>query len=176
MIKNSIKPIFTFLTCLIIGTVSFGQSIHFSFTNGAQADYNLVDVQKITFTDDVMNFQLNDGTTYSWNVSTIGQYQYYETIVSIDKVLVEANQTEVNIFPNPSNGTINICYTLKWSEHVKIEWYDITGKLLEIVFEGEQQVGKQYINWQAECFQSGSYICRISSPSFTIRKVILLNK
>ena len=68
-----------FLLFLLLGLASISskaQSIYFNYSNGTNAAYNLTDVRKITFVADEMNLQLFDGSVYSWNVSSIGHYQY----------------------------------------------------------------------------------------------------
>jgi len=66
--------LFLFISLMLFTTELNAQSIHFNYTDGTNASYNLEDVRKITFDADVMNLHLWDGSVYSWNVSTIGYY------------------------------------------------------------------------------------------------------
>ena len=61
----------------IIASVN-AQTIDFNYTDGTTSSYNLNDIRKITFDVDIMNLHLWDGTIYSWDVNTIGQYEYNE--------------------------------------------------------------------------------------------------
>ena len=91
------------VAAMLMGTMSFAQSIHFNYTDGTNAAYNLVDIRKVTFDADVMNLHLLDGSVYAWNVSTIGYYQYDESSVSALNLLNNANAWEVNVYPNPTS-------------------------------------------------------------------------
>ena len=81
------------------GTACFAQSIYFNYTNGTTASYALADVRKITFDGDVMSLHFVDGSLYSWNVSTIGYYQYDESLVNAQEWLDQANAWEVSVYP-----------------------------------------------------------------------------
>ena len=77
-----------FLLFLLLGVISISskaQSIYFNYTDGTNVAYNLIDVRKITFVSDEMNLQLMDGSIFSWNVSSIGHYQYDENSIGIDE-------------------------------------------------------------------------------------------
>ena len=71
---------------LLSAAVTIAQSIYFSFKDGTQAAYNITDVRNITYTGDVMNLLKTDGTTISWNVSTIGNYRYEQGTVGISEI------------------------------------------------------------------------------------------
>ena len=55
---------------------SQGQTIFFDFADSSNGVYSISQVRNITFSGNVMRLNIVDGTTQSWNVSTIGYYQY----------------------------------------------------------------------------------------------------
>jgi hypothetical protein len=65
-------------------TIVFGpllaqaQTVFFYFTDGTTQSYAVADIRKLTFVGDEQVLWLNDGTQYTWNVSTIGQYEFQE--------------------------------------------------------------------------------------------------
>jgi len=119
-----------FLSLVAISTSVKSQSVYFNYTDGTNAGYNLEDVRKITFVADEMNLQLLDGSVYSWNVSSIGHYQYDENPLGIDELLNKANAWQVSVFPNPATNVLNVRYNLPTEDKILIAVFDLQGKLL----------------------------------------------
>jgi hypothetical protein len=65
--------------------------------------------------------------------------------------------------PNPTNGTININFSLKTSSKVDIEVYDVTGKIVKTVSNNNLAVGVNSISVDASTFEAGSYIYSINA-------------
>ena len=155
--------------------ISFGQSINFSYTNGSQASFNLNEIRNVTFTNDVMNMNLLDGSVYSWNVSTIGQYEY-TNVTSVNNIFLSAyNSLKFNIYPNPSADKINICYNLQQEHNVSIGLFDANGKLVHTIFNGFQKQGEQTVTFKKENLSNGVYLCKIIGKDFSLTKQIILN-
>ncbi|MEP1305651.1 MAG: T9SS type A sorting domain-containing protein [Balneola sp.] len=64
-------------------------------------------------------------------------------------------------YPNPFNASTNISYKLPQNSRVKLEIFDMLGKLVETVFDGEQSRGRHVQRVQADDWSSGVYIYRI---------------
>ncbi|MBZ0201945.1 MAG: T9SS type A sorting domain-containing protein [Ignavibacteria bacterium] len=79
-------------------------------------------------------------------------------------------------YPNPFNPTTTISFNLPESGIVKLEVYDINGKLSEMLFEGELHAGKYETSWNAELFASGIYFYRITTKEFSLTKKMVLIK
>jgi Secretion system C-terminal sorting domain len=161
--------LFLCLSVLTLGVKS--QSIYFSFKDGTQASYNLVDVLNITFTGDVMNLNKNDGTTLSWNVSAIGNYRYEQVSVNINEV---ENTAELVIYPNPSNGNFNISYQLFKAEQVGIHLFDMQGRLVKTWATEQQTAGIHQLRWQGDKLAQGSYLLRFTTPKCSVSKTIIV--
>ena len=173
MTKNNSKPIALLLATMLMGTMSFAQSIHFNYTDGTNASYNLEDVRKITFDIDVMNLHLLDGSVYAWNVSTIGYYQYDETSLNLQEWLNNANAREVTIFPNPTSSTLTVRFNLPLSDEVSIELYDIQEKLILTKSLGKKETGEHQEVLGLSNVSEGSYLCRLSGQKNTITKQLI---
>lgn len=167
------KPITLLAVAMLMGTMSFAQSIHFNYTDGTNASYNLEDVRKITFDADVMNLHLWDESVYAWNVSTIGHYQYDETSLNIQEWLNNANAWEVSIYPNPTNSVLNVGFNLPQADEVSIELYDMQGKLILQKNLGTQVSGEHQETFDLTSFPQGTYVCRISGQQNTITKQLI---
>ncbi len=165
-----------FLLFLLLGLASISsqaQSIYFNYTDGTNAAYNLTDVRKITFVADEMNLQLLDGSVFSWNVSSIGHYQYDENSIGIDELLNKANAWQVNVFPNPANNMLNVRYNLPTEDKILISVFDLQGKLLLEVNKGNRSKGEHEETLDLSTLPSGQYVCRLIGQTNTISKNII---
>ncbi|MGH2575629.1 MAG: T9SS type A sorting domain-containing protein [Ignavibacteria bacterium] len=78
-------------------------------------------------------------------------------------------------FPNPFNPATNIRFDLPKAGLVKITVYDITGKSVGTVVNGNLSAGKYTADFNAENISSGVYFYKIETPYFSsIRKMIVL--
>ncbi|KAA3608472.1 MAG: T9SS C-terminal target domain-containing protein [Calditrichaeota bacterium] len=79
-------------------------------------------------------------------------------------------------YPNPFNPQTTIEFGLPFRNHVKVEIFDITGKLVESLFNGELNAGVHYYTWNAENFASGLYFYRINTGKQEIMNKLILLK
>ena len=161
------------VTALLVVTACFAQSIYFNYTNGATASYALVDVRKITFDDDVMNLHFVDGSLYSWNVSTIGYYQYDESQVNVQEWLNQANAWEVSVYPNPTDARLNLQFNVPVADDVSLSLHDAQGKLILEKKLGALPTGVHNETLYLGHLPQGMYVCRIAGRQHTITKQIV---
>jgi hypothetical protein len=64
----------------------------------------------------------------------------------------------INLFPNPFVDNATIGYNLIQDSKVKVEVYDITGKLMTNLFEGNQKTGNYTLTYSAKSADSASGI------------------
>jgi hypothetical protein len=167
------KPWTLLVATMLMRIVSFAQSIHFNYTDGTNAAYNIVDIRKVTFDADVMNLHLLDGSVYAWNVSTIGYYQFDESSVSALNLLNNANAWEVNVYPNPTSTSLNISFNLPQADEVSIHLFDTQGKLISEKQIGKRESGKYQELIDLTNIPQGTYVCRITCNHNTITKQII---
>ena len=158
---------------LLAGTACFAQSIYFNYTNGTEASYALADVRKITFDDDVMNLHFIDGSLYSWNVSTIGYYQYDESQVNVQEWLNQANAWELSDYPNPTEARLNLQFKVPEADDFSLSLMDAQGKLILEKKLGTLSTGVHHESLDLEPLPQGMYICRIAGRQHTITKQIV---
>ncbi len=116
-----------------------------------------------------------DSTEFIGSRPDIGAYEY-PLIVSINqdnnqpvKFMLKQN------YPNPFNIHTTIQYYLPKTEHVKLEIFDITGKLISKLVDKKQVAGVYKINFSGSNLASGVYIYRFLTDSFeSTKKMILL--
>jgi hypothetical protein len=168
---------FFVLLCISFCALSVGksQSVYFYYTNGVEHAYNLIDIRKVTYTNDLMNVHFNDGTISSWNVSSLNDFQYNENSVGVEQVIQQVNSTGFNLFPNPGKEQFTLRYVLEKPMPVRINVFDIQGKLIQEISSATQHQGEHTIEFQLSNVPSGNYICKMESPLFSISKTFILS-
>jgi len=79
-------------------------------------------------------------------------------------------------YPNPFNAYTAIEYTITEESEVKIEIFDLMGKVVKVLFEGKQQPGDHRVTWDAGEFPSGAYFYKIQVGDYTETKKMILLK
>ncbi|MCP4582380.1 MAG: T9SS type A sorting domain-containing protein [candidate division Zixibacteria bacterium] len=78
-------------------------------------------------------------------------------------------------YPNPFNASTTIRYNLTTSSSVKLDIYDILGRKVQTLFEGDQNAGMHTVLFNAEGFSSGVYFYRLTTEGYEqTEKMILL--
>ncbi len=70
-------------------------------------------------------------------------------------------------YPNPFNPSTMIVFYLPRGEFVTLKVYDITGREIETLIEGNVPAGEHRLQWTAEGLASGVYLCRMVSKDFS---------
>jgi hypothetical protein len=79
-------------------------------------------------------------------------------------------------YPNPFNPSTNIQYALPVDAHVSLVIYNALGqKVMELV-NGQKSAGYHTATFNASALSSGVYLYRLTTPSFTQTKKMLLVK
>ena len=78
-------------------------------------------------------------------------------------------------YPNPFNPSINIDYLINNQSNIKFHFYDINGRLLEIVDKGFLYPGNYTLIWEPDFIPSGQYFIVISDGiQFHKEKITLI--
>ncbi|GBD93181.1 hypothetical protein BMS3Abin05_00764 [bacterium BMS3Abin05] len=93
----------------------------------------------------------------------------------VEMPIVE-NFTLFSAYPNPFNPTTTIVYQLPQTAYVTVAIYDVRGRLVETLVNGEKAAGQYSVQWHAEGVPSGVYFYRIHAGKFTATKKLLLLK
>jgi hypothetical protein len=111
--------------------------------------------------------------------STITMNVIMSPVASVEKIESNNIPQEFSIsdpFPNPFNPEMQIQYSLPQNGDVRIDVFDISGKLVDKIFSGFQSAGKYQAHWNAASFPSSIYIIRIQSDEFVLSKKCALVK
>ncbi|MCU7493041.1 MAG: T9SS type A sorting domain-containing protein [Ignavibacteria bacterium] len=79
-------------------------------------------------------------------------------------------------FPNPFNSSTAFNVSIKEKSDVRLEVYDISGKLVASVFNGSMEPGKYKLSWDGTNYPSGVYIYQIKAGDFQDSKKMVLLK
>ncbi len=91
------------------------------------------------------------------------------------------NYTLEQNYPNPFNPTTQIAFSIPQSMHVTVTIFNILGQQIATVVDGNMSAGSHVVLWNArnqngEILPTGVYFYRLSTPSFTAVKKMLLLK
>jgi uncharacterized protein (DUF362 family) len=70
-------------------------------------------------------------------------------------------------YPNPFNPSTMIVFYLPHNEYLKVKVYEITGREIETLVEGEVPAGEHRLQWSAVGLASGVYLCRMETKDFS---------
>ncbi len=133
------------------------------------------------------------GHDYSWtdrNVTNGVSYEYSLTAVDLNgsratlatesatpnaEAVVSAYTLQQN-FPNPFNPETQIRFDLVDAGHVNLKVFDVTGREVATLVNGEMPRGSHEINFRAAGLTSGLYLYRLDVNGFSDQKKMLFLK
>jgi 1,4-alpha-glucan branching enzyme len=171
----------------------YGKRIHL---NGATKNAVVVGNFNVTSINMVPGFQ-HTGTWYDYftgNTITVndlgasqnfnaGEYHIYfdfetvtpDTTVNVEEAM-ELFGLSFMIYPNPSNGFVQIGYEKQNAGLTQIEILDMTGRVVAQVFNQQQAQGRQVVTYNAADLADGTYFVRIWDGSKVVTEPLILNK
>jgi len=79
-------------------------------------------------------------------------------------------------FPNPFNPKTSIDVELFRDSDIKVSVYNLEGKEVAVIFEGNLSKGRHNFLFDGGELPSGVYICRVNTPDFTQTTKMILTK
>ena len=128
-------------------------------------------VQGIGPEEDTPIFADEDGNAYS--DITIQDGSECETMFNHEDLTFNLFEA----YPNPFNPELNISLNIEQNDHVKILVYNVTGQLIQTVYNGFISGNQLYnFTWDASNFSSGIYIIKVDSEHLNQSKIVNLLK
>jgi hypothetical protein len=79
-------------------------------------------------------------------------------------------------FPNPMEDLTHIVYSLPENTSLEISLFDMTGKLVFVLYRGQNRKGIYEFDWNAGNLQNGVYYLRIQTPDGLVSKKIMISR
>jgi hypothetical protein len=133
-----------------------------------------------------LDSHVEEGNTYFYKLQQLdinGNSQYYGPIQITIKAGDMAVPTTFRLypnFPNPFNPGTTISYDLATEEWVKLEVYDVAGRLVRTLVNHQKPAGSFTTVWDGrnelgEMVSNGAYFCRLQAGSFQdVKKMMFL--
>jgi len=145
---------------------------------------NLIDTSMSTdIIGDVMN--LEAGGMFSWYVVVHDDMHEVASRLTFTNYLAPASMKKLNyspsdhllvtVFPNPFNSSLNISVYLESPDRLRLSVYNMNGRLVTVLNEGNYRSGDYDFSWNPLNVASGKYLLRVdASGSCEIIPIILI--
>ncbi len=133
----------------------------FNLFRGYKLGYN------IGLTEEIYNNSLLTGLAYSLVAAKINNKVYGDTslVGGIEEISCGINPNGFSLlqnYPNPFNPSTTISYYLPEASYVKVKIFDIIGREIAVLFEGDKPAGKYMVNFNSSksgiSLSSGVYL------------------
>jgi hypothetical protein len=144
----------------IIGKVTFVP------VNGSREDSARVVLQRVVLCDVAARSLEVTLSGACWSLNE-------KVIAPTSSIVLEQN------FPNPFNPSTTIRYQLEKTAHVRLAVYDVAGRMVNLLVDGEESAGQHAVRWNVEGGRSGQpasglYFARLNvGGEVAVMKMIL---
>ena len=155
------------------------QTIHTSadgrFFGSAQEGTVSVSISADGYVAHTVDVVVCSGSAASATIALSSYADFYkDTVVSIDISAPDRFSLSQN-YPNPSNPTTSIAYSLPEASDVTLTIYAITGQRVATLVSEHQEAGHYVAAWDGMGFGTGVYLYRLEAGDFVeTRKALLL--
>jgi hypothetical protein len=114
---------------------------------------------------------------YSGRIISYTQPEILDPSTSIPSGVLGINAPPVFVtsYPNPFRSSASFKYQLRSNAQIRIQVFDVNGKLVATVVNSRQEAGEHFVSWNTPRVNSGTYIARVSIGNQTVQ-TIKLNK
>ena len=108
------------------------------------------------------------------DVTDDGFVLYKAEIEKSDEVMIMETSL-LSAYPNPFNPSTTLRYALAKHEHVSVVIYDMSGRVVENLYQGQQDRGQYELTWNGSDVASGMYFVVFKTSAYqSTQKVMLL--
>jgi len=152
-----------------------------STVDGTQSEYFIPgseDEWSEAVIDNVSSFFQNDAFRMRFVFNSFrGNNLFIDDINVFDPATVGLDNIDFvkvfRVYPNPTIGATTLEYTLNNAADLTIDIVDLSGRVVQRVFSGNQPAGQQIMNLDAYTLQNGIYLLRMQSQGQQIvRKLV----
>lgn len=172
MICKSLKFALLLKALILVPVLAFSQSIHLNFNDGSSSVYQIEDIRKITFENEMFNLHLFDGSIYSWDVNSIQSNHFELPSLNVQELINDINNWNTVVYPNPTSDVVYIQHDSKIEEDVTVKIFDQQGVLKSESKFRSNKLDKSIFMMDISPLPVGVYVCSISTPNHTTTKLI----
>ncbi|MCK4353432.1 T9SS type A sorting domain-containing protein, partial [candidate division WOR-3 bacterium] len=92
----------------------------------------------------------------------------------VEKEKEKPQALTLNCYPNPCFGTLTVKFFVHKGGKGSLKIYDITGRLVKTLVNGNKKPGDYTVNWDAKNVPSGIYFIKLSAGDFKATKKLIL--
>jgi len=136
--------------------------------------YTSHDIGTIAYTSGTIK-SVDEGSLQPFAPMDVYNWVGSSTAVKEDNNLIPlVNKLNQN-YPNPFNPTTVITYQLVTHSYATLKVYDILGREVATLVDGEKSAGVHTVSWDASRLSSGIFIYRLKAGNFNdVKKMILI--
>jgi hypothetical protein len=82
----------------------------------------------------------------------------------------------ITIYPNPVSTSTTISFSLEQSQRVSLSVFDLNGRLVKTLADGEMKEGEHTIEWNASDLNAGIYFLQFQSGEFSKMEKLVVTK
>ena len=101
---------------------------------------------------------------------------WYGSSISAVEILLPRDYSLDNAYPNPFNPVTNIGFAIPEDGYVTITVYDLQGRLITELINGNKVAGYYKLTWNATNQSSGIYFVRMKAGTYVSDQKIMLVK
>lgn len=143
-----------------------GQIVPWARISGSLNSYyqssDIPDMAQIIFMTDVATNAMGQIIASPYTILALDNVQFPESI-STGNQLTLRNIEEYSAYPNPFSSTTNIIYRLLNNSHVKLQIFDLNGKLVRTLVDENKQSGNYIEFFDASELAEGIYVYSIET-------------
>ncbi len=79
-------------------------------------------------------------------------------------------------WPNPASGSVSIAFTLPEAQSVSLSVYDLSGRRVAVLTEGELPAGRHAVAWDCAREASGVYLLRLETRDQSLSRRIVISR
>jgi hypothetical protein len=142
-------------------------------SDGNTQDFALSELRKMDFDGDHYRFHQWDGSLTSFDFNAVEFYTYFNTQTSIADMNTQSTFAKLNVYPNPSQGMLNVDFIAPGNGPMMISLYAINGQL---IYQQSINAAKEgNVIFDVSVYPSGTYFLVMKGNGFSISKNILKN-
>ncbi|MFC2114737.1 T9SS type A sorting domain-containing protein [Bacteroidota bacterium] len=143
-----------------------GQIVPWARISGSLSSYyqtdEVPDKAQIVFMPDVATNAMGQIIATPYTLLALDKVEFPQTLNSTEPIQL-SNVEAYKAYPNPFSSTTNISFELLNNSHVKVQVFDIHGKLISTLLDADRQRGNHIVFFTPVDLPGGIYIYRIET-------------